>query len=199
MRMLGSVRGLLGGLRMSPFTGVAERGVRGLGSAHPGGSGMRNCPNRHCSSCGGGRAPSRRDRAGHSPPPRSPALPVPGSGHLQSPQGPQHAGPAGSPINVFIETNPEPPWAPQHTPLHASVSLTIPPRPHKNSLHVVTISVISPPHGTHNITLKPPVQLSSLPQCPLLQQRLPRTTWTTLQCHPLLSFPHHDTRPTVAP
>lgn len=92
-------------------------GVWGI-PAHRGGSGMRNCPNRHCSSCGGGRAPSRKDRAGHSPPPHSPAPPVPGSGHPQSPQGPQHAGPAGSLINVLTKT-PEPPWTAQHIPLHA--------------------------------------------------------------------------------
>lgn len=121
-------------------------GVWGI-SAHQGGSGTRNCPNHHCSSCGGGRAPSRRDRAEHIPPPHSPAPPVPGSGHPQSPQGPQHAGPAGSLINVLIKTPASHPGPPQHTPLHASVSSTIPQRPHENSLHSVTISVISPHTG----------------------------------------------------
>lgn len=162
------------------------RGCQGSGGVptHLDGSGMRNCPNRHCSSCGGGRAPSRRDRAGHSPPPRSPALPVPGSGHPQSPQGPQYAGPARSPISVLIETHPEPRWTPQHTPLHASVSLTIPPRPHKNSLHRVTISAISSPHGTHHVTLKPPAQLSYLPQCPF-----PHKTPQNNLDHPAVSPP----------
>lgn len=158
-------------------------GVWGI-PAHRGGSGMRNCPNRHCSSCGGGRAPSRKDRAGHSPPPHSPAPPVPGSGHPQSPQGPQHAGPAGSLINVLTKT-PEPPWTAQHIPLHASVSLTIPQRHHENSLHGVTISVISPPHRTHHVTLNSPVPLPSLPQCPLPQHRTPQGNLD----HPAVSPP----------
>lgn len=207
--VLGSVGGLLGGLRVSQFTGVAEEGVTGVsvsraieeclgvlrgcqGSggvpAHQGGSDMRNCPNRHCSSCEGGRAPSHRDQAGHSPPPRSPALPVPGSGRPQSPQGPQHAGPAGSPINSFIAT----PQATLDPSTHSTPCLIFPHRSLKTPKelparchHQCDLTTIQDPlHPPRT-----PAQCHPYSSVPCLNTGHPRTTGTTLQCQPLLSFP----------
>lgn len=96
----------------APGEVTALGGNSGLGGSHPGGSCRRSCPSHRCSSCGGGTAPSRRGRAGRSPPPRSPAPPVPPPVPPRWPPSRPRARPAAPPVTAA----PGPPGPPSPSP-----------------------------------------------------------------------------------